>query len=251
VCSHSLLGFSVDDSVGLAEVTVDAGDAYACSVIGELEASAADDVVFADDGALARGVDVYDDVALGGETRVQGTPIFNGYRALIPQLGVYTSPDPLHRMTVQQHAGAGAYSYVANRPFVLQDPHGQVGVAVLPAAGAVSIPLIVAEGVGITGILFCVFNPQICADLVDEAVDKCTPKKPPRRGRPPDNPCDIKGAKCALCCMTNMSTSPEEGGACVAECVAATALCHEGAPDSALHQVAMCWNYPTPGGPVH
>jgi RHS repeat-associated protein len=145
VCSHSLLGFTVDDSAGLAEVTVDAGDAYACSVIGELEASAADDVVFADDGALARGVDVYDDVALGGETRVQGTPIFNGYRALIPQLGVYTSPDPLHWATIRENLGAGAYGYAGNEPFVAEDPDGRftggmlVGVGGLVVIGAAAI----------------------------------------------------------------------------------------------------------------
>lgn len=54
-----------------------------------------------------------------------GALAINGYRALIAQLGVYTSPDPWHYGTVRNHLGASAYSYVAFRPFTFQDPTGQ------------------------------------------------------------------------------------------------------------------------------
>jgi RHS repeat-associated protein len=48
----------------------------------------------------------------------------NGWRLFIPEIGQYTSPEPLHRISAGALYGPHAYSYAAARPLRWTDPSG-------------------------------------------------------------------------------------------------------------------------------
>ena len=54
----------------------------------------------------------------------------NGWRAYVPEIGRYTSPEPLHMSAAVSFAGPQAYSYAAARPLVFVDPDGRNAIPV-------------------------------------------------------------------------------------------------------------------------
>ncbi|MCC7069717.1 MAG: hypothetical protein IT383_00240, partial [Deltaproteobacteria bacterium] len=49
----------------------------------------------------------------------------NGWRAYVPEIGRYTTPDPDHAQEAFLFPGPQAYTYVASRPLVATDPEGR------------------------------------------------------------------------------------------------------------------------------
>ncbi|MCC7539200.1 MAG: hypothetical protein IT379_23460 [Deltaproteobacteria bacterium] len=49
----------------------------------------------------------------------------NGWRAYVPEIGRYTTPEPLHFDAAAVFHGPQAYAYAAGRPFKYVDPDGQ------------------------------------------------------------------------------------------------------------------------------
>jgi RHS repeat-associated protein len=50
--------------------------------------------------------------------------VANGWRTYIPEIGQYSSPDPMHASSSSTFYGPQAYSYAAARPFMYTDPEG-------------------------------------------------------------------------------------------------------------------------------
>lgn len=50
----------------------------------------------------------------------------NNWRMYLPDLGVYLSPDPMHKMSATMLAGPQAFAYASGRPLVFADPLGLV-----------------------------------------------------------------------------------------------------------------------------
>ncbi len=77
--------------------------------------------------------------------------IENRYRSFIPELGIYTNVDPLHRFTARQYYGPQAFIYAAQRPLRDTDPFGLApGPAptdsAATAAGAYILYLMATQG---------------------------------------------------------------------------------------------------------